>query len=308
MINMKRTIKHLLIRICSLFRSRILLKLVKLTRIAIAINDPNEVRRVIRNWYKKPMRVYCEMGGCNFILDLNDHVGYMMYMNSLFDLVPIYIAANLGLGKDDILLDIGANVGSVCIPIARKTGCSVVAIEASSRTVSQLTENISINSEIKAMVIKGAAVSHDSNLDEPVKLYHTPGNFGANSIFKTWNPSNLSQVQYEYAMGLTIDDLESICDFDRVKMIKMDVEGAEAAVLKGMTKLIRRGVPILFEYRIDCTRKYLGMGGEDILAILEKHYSFHSIEVSRAGAVTLGEFNSAKAYANVLALGKGQTL
>lgn len=307
---MKRIIKHLLIRICTILRSRTFLKLVKLTSFAklIAINDPNELRRVIRNWYQNPLKKYHEIEGCRFILDLNDHIGYVMYIKDLFDVVPIYTAKKLGLGKDDILLDIGANIGSVCIPIARKTGCSVVAIEASSRVVSQLTENISLNRDMKAMVIKGAALSHDSNLDEPVKLYHNPGNVGANSIFDTWNPSNLSEIQYEYAMGLTIDDLESICNFSRIKMIKLDVEGAEAIVLKGMAKLIEHGVPILFEYRIDAMRKYLDRGGETILAILEKHYTFHSVEVSAEGTVTLEDFKSEEPYANVLALGKGQSL
>ncbi len=307
---MKRIIKSYLICICNLFRSRIFLKVVKFTGNSklIAINDPNAIRRFIRDWYKSPLETYHVIDGCHFILDLNDHVGYVMYMKGLFDLVPIYTAEALGLGEDDILLDVGANIGSVCIPIARKTGCSIVAIEASSRVLSQLTKNISVNVDIKVMAIQGAALSHDSKLGEPVKLYHNPGNLGANSIFKGWNPSNLSAIHYEYAMALTIDNLETICDFNKVKMVKIDVEGAEATVLKGMAKLIQHEIPILFEYRIDVMRKYLDRGGDDILAILEKYYTFHSVEVSEAGTVSLGDFNSTKPYANVLALRKGQTL
>ena len=63
-----------------------------------------------------------------------------------------HVARNLGLKKDDCILDIGANIGHASIPICKKLSCNLIAVEASKENASLLLRNINLNN-IKAEVL-----------------------------------------------------------------------------------------------------------------------------------------------------------
>ena len=44
------------------------------------------------------------------------------------------------------------------------------------------------------------------------------------------------------------------------------MEGAEELVLRGASKILDLSVPIIFEYRIDATEKYLGENGSRLVS------------------------------------------
>src|SRR6185295_8003723 len=81
------------------------------------IFDPNILRKKF-NVQFTPKLVLVKAYGGTFQVDVNDHLGYRFMMNDGFDSFLLWLKAKLGIGKGDMLIDIGAYVGSVCVPFA----------------------------------------------------------------------------------------------------------------------------------------------------------------------------------------------
>ena len=302
---MKLLLAKSLMWIFYFIRNKYWLALVKFIDIyALTIlNDPAAMRKHLKYWEKENNFKEINIHNSKFIVNINDHIGYNIYMNGSFDEAPLTIARKLNLGEGDILLDIGANIGSVCIPIAEQTKCEIFAVEASSSVAFQLLRNVSLNS-IKFSMIHGAAVNNNYSSDEYLKLYVRHGNVGANSLFSTWNSIPGAPESIEYAKPIIIDELGEIVDFQRIKLIKIDVEGAEYEVLKGMNKLMNLEIPILFEHRIDMLKNHRNEDGNKIINLLKEKYELFGVNENDKGEWVISTFIEDKSYANVLAVSK----
>ena len=185
-----------------------------------------------------------------------------------------HVAKNMGLTKDDCILDIGANIGHASIPICKELSCSLIAVEASKENASSL-------------------VSPDFKEDY-IKLYIRNGNRGANSLLKKWNPSLIGD-DYEWAPCLTLDSLlNNVMNSKKIKLIKIDVEGMEYEVLKGGINFIKKSkIPILMEYRLDKNTK---TKLKKILTMLRKIYNINGIDGMGKKII----FNPEESYENIL--------
>ena len=203
-----------------------------------------------------------------------------------------HVAKNIGLTKDDSILDIGANIGHATIPICKELSCSLIAVEASKENASLLLKNINLNN-IKAEVLVSALVSPEFKEDY-IKLYIRNGNRGANSLLKKWNPSLIGD-DYEWAPCLTLDSLlNNVMNSKKIKLIKIDVEGMEYEVLKGGINFIKKSkIPILMEYRLDKNTK---TKLKKILTMLRKIYNINGIDGMGKKII----FNPEESYENIL--------
>jgi len=138
----------------------------------------------------------------------------------------------------DVILDIGANIGTYTIRAARKTGSSghVFAFEPLSSTFNRLKQAISINgisnitAYCKAVGIESGTVTiHDGGRESSAGLLTNTG--------------NAHQVQM-----VSLDAFADTLQLDRVDWVKMDIEGAEPLVVQGALKIIEHFKPaFLFE-------------------------------------------------------------
>jgi len=143
----------------------------------------------------------------------------------------------------DRCVDVGANVGVHTVRLARLVGAEgeVIAIEADPDVVRRANRNISLNGVANVRVV-GAAASDRA---------------GETRLFRPspWdtNRARASLVHHPYLTGIrttvpvvTIDDL---CAGQPVSLIKIDVEGHEAAVVRGAAATIAEHAPsVVFEY------------------------------------------------------------
>jgi FkbM family methyltransferase len=128
----------------------------------------------------------------------------------------------------DVFVDVGANVGYDSLLAASRVGPdgAVVAIEALPRTFGLLQQNLARNPNLAASVrAVNVAVS-----DQPgtLALYEFgPHNIGAVTTLASRGGARSATVAAERLGNiLTADEIA------RVRLVKMDVEGAEPAVLK----------------------------------------------------------------------------
>jgi len=140
-----------------------------------------------------------------------------------------------------IVVDVGANVGIYTI-YALKHGCTVYAFEPTPETFEILCENTLING------FEGSPNAHLYNLAVAEKagelmLAKVKGISGHNSLF----PENETNERVT-VKAISLD--EELDMLDRVDIVKIDVEGAEPLVLKGMQGLIAKNpnIKIFMEY------------------------------------------------------------
>jgi FkbM family methyltransferase len=142
----------------------------------------------------------------------------------------------------DRCLDVGANVGVHTIRLAKLAGPDgeVIAIEPDPDLARRASGNVQLNQVSNVRIIQAAAADRNATA-----LLYRPGTVDANR-------ARASLLHHAYLTGLaqevptvTIDDIRP----DRVALIKIDVEGAEAAVVAGAAATIARNRPaIIFEY------------------------------------------------------------
>jgi FkbM family methyltransferase len=142
-------------------------------------------------------------------------------------------------GTQDVLLallapgssyvDVGANVGLLCLPAARRVSAegSVIALEPAPRTAALLRRTMTLNGLAdRVTVIEAAAGAEEGRAT--LHLHHTSG-------WNTLVPGSGSIGEVDVA----VRPLDSIIPPGRrVDVVKVDAEGYELHVLRGMGRVI----------------------------------------------------------------------
>ena len=160
---------------------------------------------------------------------------------------PLIIAWIKSMTSDDVVLDIGANVGIYSIPMAKKSKI-VYACELDPLNVAILKENMYLNSLTDSIVVLPFA-SGDSSKIVSVRFRDLSygdalqtiegGDFLDSRLGPKTHSANVVQF--------SLDDLFILLNLVRPNKIKIDVDGNEAAVLFGSKNLISNATEVYFE-------------------------------------------------------------
>jgi FkbM family methyltransferase len=153
------------------------------------------------------------------------------YIGKCFDLYGEYSESEVELMRHflrpgDTVIDVGANIGDLTVPIAGLVGETgqVYAIESNPEMFNVLCANLALNGIHNSRPIN-AFVATSDNVD-------TAGPWGEHAFTGTrWQPT-----------FITLDNLKlQTCQF-----IKVDVDGKELEVLKSGRDLVARTRPVLY--------------------------------------------------------------
>ncbi len=149
------------------------------------------------------------------------------------------------IGPGDTAIDVGANIGAVSLALANVVGNTgkVIAIEPQRICFMCLCANTALNSWIHVIQPRWAAVGAESGVVQiPLaNVLSDNVNVGGFSLCDDYNRGG------EPVELITIDSLNA----QNVRLIKADVEGMEAAVLRGAEKTIREQKPALWCEQLD---------------------------------------------------------
>jgi FkbM family methyltransferase len=141
------------------------------------------------------------------------------------------------------LVDVGANIGALAIPIAKaRPKVSIICIEADPNIHQFLQDNVSRNSCDRVRVFSCVAGATDGQL---VAFYRAPDDkFGMGSLGPQFDSFPIMVKQR------TLDAMLTGIGMNRIDVIKIDVEGAEVSVLRGAQQLLASERPptIVFEF------------------------------------------------------------
>ncbi|RZK15072.1 MAG: FkbM family methyltransferase [Flavobacterium sp.] len=185
--------------------------------------------------------------------------------------------------QEDIVLDIGANIGFHTLYFASLVGENgkVIAFEPIPSTFALLEENVGLNN-FNNIVLHNLALGNE-NATLGINIEENNINPGANNLFNEGN----TLVHCKIGDDIVVDE--------KVNFIKIDVEGYELLALKGLSELIRKQKPtIIFEYDKNYQLK-TSNNPLDIFSFIESfEYTFHTIERSGIkGIKNLSELTSA---------------
>jgi FkbM family methyltransferase len=169
-------------------------------------------------------------------------------------------------------IDIGANMGLYTLFAARRIGESgcVVAIEPSTREMRILTNNVEQNA-LRSVKLYPMAVSDRES--EAELLVASLQNSGHNTLGAFGYNTALDHKEKVRAMRL--DELVQSEKLSRVDVIKMDIEGAELAAMRGAGDTLQRFRPVMLFELSDRALQHQNSTSADVLALLGQYgYSF----------------------------------
>lgn len=139
------------------------------------------------------------------------------------------------LQPDDLVLDVGANIGNHTLYLASVVGCKVHAFEPNRHLCDALAQSIELNGQDHRVTVHQVGVSASKGV---ARFSHLDAaNLGAQS---------LEQVQDADENTIQLVSLDQLEWSSPVRMIKIDVEGMESEVLRGAQRLILRDKPVLY--------------------------------------------------------------
>jgi FkbM family methyltransferase len=158
------------------------------------------------------------------------------------------------------IADIGANIGLYTLPCAMAAGVDgrVWAFEPEERNHRTLARNITLNNLTNVTLEQAAA--GDRNRD--AVLYTSASNSGDHSLY-----TNAGRLEGTACRVIVLDDY--FPSSQRLDLVKIDVQGGEGAVLRGMQRLLRNNPAM--EIVMEFWPEGIGLSGiapEDLLASL----------------------------------------
>ncbi len=190
--------------------------------------------------------------------------------------------------------DVGANIGYVSLALAKavgEAGC-VVAFEPLPANLDRLRANMALNPEGSRVQVVGDAVgAHNS---QAAFMVHESGGMGKLQAAKG------RQTEYEESITVEVIPLDDWIEDNELPppgLIKIDVEGGEAAVLEGLSGTLNNDRPVIL---IELHGPEATSAAQNILASAD--YALHA---TRGGYPKLGEITSWKTYAVALPFDQG---
>ncbi len=199
------------------------------------------------------------VGGANIVINPRDPVVSGALALGLYEKAEIrYIQRACEPGQ--VVIDIGANVGLYTAIAAAAVGPSgkVIAIEPDPECVRYLEKTILANNLNNVTIVEAAASSTNGS----ARLFTSSQNRGDNRMYDPGTADGLVEVS-----SLRLDDYLEADGVTTVDVIKIDVQGFEGHVVKGLERTIRSSLRL--KMLIEFWPQGLLSAGTDPFAFLE---------------------------------------
>lgn len=148
------------------------------------------------------------------------------------DLIGDYLAHL----KPGTFIDVGANIGSVCLPVAKRFPDHwTIAVEGHGGLAQLLSTNAFANGLYRVEVLHAVAGAEAKIARFPSVRLWTEGNFGSLSLASADQDVRTANVRM-----LTLDEIAP----DDTRFVKVDVEGFEPSVLAGAQRVLKKIRPV----------------------------------------------------------------
>lgn len=152
----------------------------------------------------------------------------------------------------NVVVDVGANIGTSTIPFALATDCQVVAIEPVPEIFALLCRNVADNGLAPRVTCIQAAISATGA--ERVRMVVPAGNSGGGEVCRPGRePTFSGRYPVRHVMDVPAMALDELLDAnavgpERVAFVWSDTQGCETDVIETGRRLWAAGVPLFAEF------------------------------------------------------------
>jgi FkbM family methyltransferase len=168
------------------------------------------------------------------------------------------------LKKDNVFIDVGANIGAVTLVAADKIARGrIYAFEPTPAIADKCTTNIRLNKLEKRVTCFTTAVS---NKNGTLQFAIEPDS-EVNHIATNDQRRGSSVITVE---TITLDTFAAEHNIDHIQMLKVDVEGAELSVFQGATRLLHEQRIDVIVFEVNAKMSQFGSAPAKLFSYLKK--------------------------------------
>ena len=185
---------------------------------------------------------FVKRNGISWQLDLTEGIDLSIFLFGSSEKKIVNLRKIFNSDKKLIFLDIGANIGSVSLPLAKLFDNALIySIEPTNYAFNKLYKNLSLNKNLKKQILINQLFVSDKKY--PKKVWSS-WNFNKNKNKHHKHKGNLKSIKANSIVSL--DDFIKINKIKRVDFIKLDVDGYEMDVFKSGKKFFKKNKPVIF--------------------------------------------------------------
>jgi len=234
-----------------------------------------------------------------FACNLNEHMGSQIYWRGCYSWGQLRVLDRI-LEDRMVFVDAGANQGEFSVFAAKRLpNGRVIAFEPVAELRSRLTSNLELNSFDNVDVVDKALWW----TNELLELHRHNGTYDDGSINEGLGSlfgSDGLAGDTETVECIPLDEALEALAIDRVDVIKIDVEGAEPALLRGAAGVIERDRPILF---VEADQRQASAAGTNLDSLLDDLELRYFVEViDRDGSTSPLQRSTMRTHEDLLCL------
>jgi FkbM family methyltransferase len=244
----------------------------KIAAASSAFAHRNELKALLRRKYEEKQKVLTiSVAGQRISFDTSDFLSNFLLIRQTGEPATYELLAKL-IRKSHIYADIGGNIGLyTIIPAVLNPNCKIFYFEVDAVIRTILEKNIALNGlDTKQIAIVNAAVGDsDEGIEytpHPYSFALNLGGFAAKDLDIKLKASTVRLDDYFAGHKLAPD------------LLKIDVDGEEMSVLRGMTKILETKPTLLLELHPTILPSFGSSCSEVFSFLKERDYDFYLIE------------------------------
>jgi len=261
---------------------------------AVIFMEPFRTRLLIRD----RTVVVPDFDGClSLELSLGGHMGSQIFWYGSYSRHILRVMDAL-LEPGMTVVDVGANLGEITLVAARRVGAAgrVLAFEPVDSIADRLDRNVAMNDLFQVTVLRSGL----SDQEGTAEIYTSLRPFHDHTHHEGLSSLYADEERDSRVQTITLTTLDAACaeqGIGRLDLLKIDVEGAELAVLRGGEKTIAAMRPWIIVEVNRGTSRNAAVRPEQILELLSAHgYRFFRIDrrqpLTEITTETLGRFEN----------------
>ena len=204
----------------------------------------------------------------NYCINLREGIDLGIFLGISNEASILNIDKIMNINKKKTIIDIGANIGSVSLPLAKTfKNSTIISIEPTVYAFSKLKKNVNLNPYLKKRIIlQNIFISNKKKITKEV---HSSWNFLDSGKKHKVHLGILKKT------SLKTKKLDQICSkLENIDLIKIDVDGHELDVLKsGKTTIMKHKPFIYFEFAPYLYKEF-GYTPENLINYIKKDLNY----------------------------------
>jgi len=216
-----------------------------------------------------PSTLLARRAGLSWHLDLREGIDFSVFLLGSFEPATVRALARL-VHPGYVVLDVGANVGTHTLPLARRVGPEgrVVAVEPTAWAFDRLERNLALNPSLADRVLPRQTMLLERDDARPPDAVEASWPLaGGSDVHPRLRGRAVATIGCNVA---TLDGLVRREGLARLDLVKLDVDGWECAVLEGARETLARHRPLIVMELQPYTLAEKGRSVGDLLAIFDR--------------------------------------